>query len=158
MQIRAPTEALDLLSLVPYIPRIQATWFPPPPPPFQAWWDTPVSLSVSLSVSCRRSLKLTSEMFLTPPRPPIHPPRTRPAPDGKCGRILKGAARRFTGCCSGGGAEGMKYSCSPKKKKKRKKKKEKRMDTPGRRACRFIQLKTRPHYTAGGEAGHGDFL
>ena len=32
------------------------------------------------------------------------------------------------------------------------------MDTPGRRACRFIQLKTRPHYTAGGEAGHGDFL
>uniref|UniRef100_A0A3Q2WNQ4 Atonal bHLH transcription factor 1b n=1 Tax=Haplochromis burtoni TaxID=8153 RepID=A0A3Q2WNQ4_HAPBU len=52
-------------------------------------------------------------MFLTPPRPPLPLPPSRPAPDGKCSCIFLKPARRVAGCCAGTG--------------------KKRMDIPGRR-------------------------
>lgn len=92
--------------------------------PLPGCWDTSVSLAGG-------QWKLTSEMFLTPPRPAPSP--SCPAPDGKCSRIFK-PGRRVSGCCAGSGAEGMKYSCSPARKRKR-------MDTLGWRVCLFIQLR-----------------
>lgn len=80
-------------------------------------------------------------MFLTPPRPPLPLPPSRPAPDGKCSCIFLKPARRVAGCCAGTGAKGMKYSCSPPPQPSLNRRKKKRMDIPGRRTCRFIQVR-----------------
>lgn len=107
---------------------------PPPPPP-------PSCLSPSPRGGHQ---KLTSEMFLTPPRPSSATP---PHQMGSVAAFWE-PARRVTGCCAGSGAEGMKYSCSTllKKKKKRKEKKNEWMNRhPAMESVPIYLTRRRPH-------------
>lgn len=107
---------------------------PPPPPP-------PSCLSPSPRGGHQ---KLTSEMFLTPPRP------SSATPPHQMGSVAASwePARRVTGCCAGSGAEGMKYSCSTllKEKKKRKEKKNEWMNGhPAMESVPIYLTRSRPH-------------